>query len=847
MDRLVGALWPSEVAGNFLIWTNPDHTSYHIPLETVRSLTESDLDDLRQENTTQCIYFGLGLRRPGLPTTERGGKRDVVALPGFALDIDVLDPAAHKALNLPQTDDDVLAILEPFPAPTAVVATGHGYHCYWCFSEPLGLGSWGDRQEAGRAFAAFQAPFVTRAKELGFHVDKTDTIDRVWRLPGFQNVKAEPHKPVVLNEVGEDRYTAAELGFRAVRRRQLSDDSSSQQRQAVDTALSRSGSNHTGSADVPSRKPISLTRLKAILTNLTDPDHHALFERVLAGESFAERGERDSSMQRVCSVLVYAAKGCGEPEALAELLRPSLNVWAGEPDADKTVDDEVAKAIDKIRRAQENWDEREAHKEAQRQRDLDALGRRFLGQDYQPGTLTEQHLIIQFRRSYFVHHFGLECYVGPHIKEELLTVVRDAFDGTEFETTYLNAKGEVKQKQPATLMDQYGTVARHLQGSFAIQESYYDPVESVFHYATTPMRNLTPKYNAQIEEWLRILGGDDADVVLDWVAGIPQLTRQCAALALIGDPGTGKSTLALGLARLWHEAGPTRWELSVGANFNESLIQCPLIELSEGIDNPKGASSAFRALTGTQELVINPKGLSPYSVIGCVRILITSNDDQVLNDITGTRELTNASVHAVAERLIYVKAVADAATFLESLKRKDPHTIDRWVQNSLIARYALWLRDNRQLSPSSRFLVKGKITPMHQRLVAKKKDSESLLEWICGYMTNPSIFERNFRTKKKEPYTTLGEGVLLLNGPEIQETWDLYTHETTEKLSVTKIGTLLGNLADSRKKKLNRGGARVWAYEIDAGVVFTFAQANMLGDLDAMSKHLHRKEKEAAA
>lgn len=796
----------------------------------MRKLTNADLDDLRQENLTNCIYYGLGLRRNGLKTDERGGKKDVIALPGFVVDIDVADPAAHKASNLPKTDDDVMAILAPFRLPSMVVHTGHGYHVYWLFDEPLMLPTAARQQEAGEAFAAFQAPIIARAALLGFHLDKTDTIDRVWRIPGFFNVKTQPAVPVVLAEQCDVRYPLSSFGL----------NSCSVQKTSTTPPPE-------SSAD---RDKISLIKLRKILSSLSDPDNAAAFDKILKGESFAPSGSRDAALQRVCSVIAYAAKGKGDPTKLVEILTPSLKVWAEEPGASKSLDEEIAKAVDKIARAQRDWDEKEADAEAERQKTLDALGRKFYGKDYKQGSLVREHLIIQFKRSYFVYHFRREHYVGPHIRDELLTVVRDAFFESNFPTTYVNASGDIKQMQPPALMDAYGTVAEHMQGSLVIQHSRYFAEDNTFKFATTPIRELEPRFDPEIDEWLKIVGGPAvanpdngetfADFVLNWVAGVSQLSRQCAALALIGPPGTGKSTLGLGLARLWHEAGPTRWELSVGTSFNESLIQCPLIELSEGIDTPKGTSSAFRALTGTQELVINPKGLTPYSVNGCVRILITSNDDNVLGDIMGSRELSNAGVNAVAKRLIYIKVSDKARAYLDQLKNRNPHTVDRWINDSLIARHALWLRDNRKLSSSSRFLVEGYITPIHQRLVAKRKDSEALLEWITGYMTNPEAFDKVFRTKKRTPFTSIGNDVLLLNGPEIQETWDSYTNETTEKPSVTKIGSLLANLRIG-SHKLNRNGIRIRAHKIDTGVVFTFAENNMLGDLDRMKENLSRK------
>jgi len=207
MRALVRALWPQETAGFFTVWAYPSRASYHLPLFLARDLPDDEFNGLQVLNEDQCIYFGLGLRRGGLSQACQGGKSDIVALPGIALDIDVYDPKAHKATNLPKTEDDVFEILAPFPAPSLVVHTGHGYHCYWLLTAPLCLVSDLQRKEAGQAFQRFQRPYIERAASLGWHIDATHSINRVWRVPGFLNRKYEPSGPVTIEDQSEDRYT----------------------------------------------------------------------------------------------------------------------------------------------------------------------------------------------------------------------------------------------------------------------------------------------------------------------------------------------------------------------------------------------------------------------------------------------------------------------------------------------------------------------------------------------------------------------------------------------------------------------------------------------------------------
>ncbi|MBE2268360.1 MAG: hypothetical protein IAE80_09020 [Anaerolinea sp.] len=69
-------------------------------------------------------YFAVGLRRPGLTRWKRGGAADVVALPALFVDVD--DPSVEALARLRCA----------CPVPSCIVASGGGYHAYWCLDEP---------------------------------------------------------------------------------------------------------------------------------------------------------------------------------------------------------------------------------------------------------------------------------------------------------------------------------------------------------------------------------------------------------------------------------------------------------------------------------------------------------------------------------------------------------------------------------------------------------------------------------------------------------------------------------------------------------------------------------------
>lgn len=195
MITLLRALWPEPPEGGILtIWEMPGKTSLHYPLTDVLACSNADVAELLGQLEGHDVYFGHGLRCDDLEGNQRGTKKHVNWLPGFVLDIDLFNPEnpeAHKAGEgeLPRDDNDVDAIIEGAPPPTAIVHTGNGYHLYWGFDKPQELTCKAARDAAAKQFEAFQQPFIDRAKELGFHLDKTASIDRVWRLPGSRNEK----------------------------------------------------------------------------------------------------------------------------------------------------------------------------------------------------------------------------------------------------------------------------------------------------------------------------------------------------------------------------------------------------------------------------------------------------------------------------------------------------------------------------------------------------------------------------------------------------------------------------------------------------------------------------------
>lgn len=254
----------------------------------------------------------------------------------------------------------------------------------------------------------------------------------------------------------------------------------------------------------------------------------------------------------------------------------------------------------------------------------------------------------------------------------------------------------------ARLLDAHTFLVEHAQASFTVKDSTLDIKRCLFIERLAPERPIEPKYNAQIDKWLRLLGGCEAEKLLDWLACVTTLTHQSAALYLCGEQGAGKTLLSSGVTRIWKDGAPLPLD-SVMGSFQDGLTQCPLLFADESISN-KESSANLRALIGTSALEINRKHLSSLSIDGAIRIIAAGNNDGMLsfNEILGSSDL-----EAIARRFIKIDVGERPRKYLEELGGYT--ATESWVAGDGIAAHVQWLVRNRKVVRGKRFIVDGNI------------------------------------------------------------------------------------------------------------------------------------------
>ncbi len=552
--------------------------------------------------------------------------------------------------------------------------------------------------------------------------------------------------------------------------------------------------------------PVEMDPLRARLKKSKSPEIAALMRRVLKGERLAEHGGRDVALLNACGHIAWVLNE--QPiEVMLEIMRPS--VMAMEPN-DKG--DWIAEARAKLEKAWERWDTERKRKLAS-----NAVGDRLYQRvsavsapdEEDPGNsgpfdetrilewATEngcaddperfhKQWIIRFHGANWVFVNGRYMSAVPDedIRQSLLRDLARA----PVEIRYVDAHGKSETRPIAKILDDYCTVPRRVQASLSLQKSFYDPREETFHEAVCPVRqSLKPESHPEILHWLQLFGGDP---LLDWVACVTLLGLPAAALYMVGPKGAGKNLLADGLARLWHRGGATGFETVVGTNFNDALTRCPLIFADEGIPKTERILEDLRRLIGARERPLNRKFMSTVNLDGYPRLLITANNDRVLQDTGAT--LDAEDIAAVAQRIRIIHADEKPVDYVANIRNTKGHDyVESWVIDDKIARCALWLAENRKVNRQTRFLVSSDDPTLSEKIATGTKHVSALLEFLARYMSDS--------TKIQSPRIKFGDGRLLVNTELMADKnmWERYV-PSRKIMSAKDVSTNLRSISEAK-------------------------------------------------
>jgi hypothetical protein len=142
----------------------------------------------------QNVYFGVGLTNSP-PTHGRGAEDKITAITSLWLDVDVDDGSVQrgKSGRLPTTKTEAMKIVEEMRIkPSVLVFSGHGFQAYWLLRHPLIIETDEERDRVKRLSRGWNDTARIVAQSIGYTVDATHDLSRVFRVPETMNLKAKP-------------------------------------------------------------------------------------------------------------------------------------------------------------------------------------------------------------------------------------------------------------------------------------------------------------------------------------------------------------------------------------------------------------------------------------------------------------------------------------------------------------------------------------------------------------------------------------------------------------------------------------------------------------------------------
>lgn len=425
-----------------------------------------------------------------------------------------------------------------------------------------------------------------------------------------------------------------------------------------------------------------------------------------------------------------------------------------------------------------------------------------------------KHSIAIHGRDYYVIQRDGFYQRKPSIKDHVAIDLRDGF-GSLIPLKRQNANGQWVDVSEQSLIRAHGFKVVDVDGAPQLNGGVLRRDDAGKLRLTLPLysrkTSLTPCFNADVDTWLGLLGGDELRRWIAWALAFDE--GPICALLLVGASSAGKSMLVRGLAEcIDSECHASAHELG---RFQSQLLKTPFLSIDEGMpkfnDGGQSVPDTLRTWTGGGSIPIERKGKDIISIPGAIRVIVTSNSDSVIRDLIGRRDLSEDDREAIASRLKVIHITRKAA---EWLKEKGGFAFTgadgkRWIQpvggnaqsDYVIACHFLYLHKNRSNWPrGDRFLVPGQSDQSTlRRLAIETPTGGAVVETLIRIIesnrfrsTRPD--DRGFVLSNHGLFVTSGAVARLHNGQSPTRSSGLSRGITTHRM-----GVLLKGIAEPQR------------------------------------------------
>jgi len=244
-------------------------------------------------------------------------------------------------------------------------------------------------------------------------------------------------------------------------------------------------------------------------------------------------------------------------------------------------------------------------------------------------------------------------------------------------------------------------------------------------------------YDPLVDEWLRCLGGSQAEKLLDWLAGFPQLDKPIAGLYLEGPPDVGKGMLGKALENLTASRSHAPF-CQVIESFQDTMLKTPFVwadeESGSSQRSTRSVMNMFKKLITGEVSTLNAKNKTMTEVDGNWRVLFTANNGRLLDPDDDINENDKG---ALVQRLIHIDVGPEAAHYLRALGGK-AGTVG-WPERA-IPQHVIWLQQNRVVVPGSRLFVEGIRTAYHDGLSVNTVRTDAVVRALGRILSEPAKY-----------------------------------------------------------------------------------------------------------
>lgn len=410
--------------------------------------------------------------------------------------------------------------------------------------------------------------------------------------------------------------------------------------------------------------------------------------------------------------------------------------------------------------------------------------------------------------------------ITTSIVQNLAPAVSAGFSG------YTLAKdGSPIPKTLDRLISEYGRVVHREELSMVARVSYLDAPRSCVVEATSPLASIDPEYDEEVDEWLALLAGDadpqapasqaakgtKAARLADWLAVVTDLREPAPAIFFKGGPGTGKTLLAEGLARLWGQEVPTSMADVLGVDFTSEITRCPLVLGDEKIPETfrgEPRTEELRALITKSSFSINRKNRNIVICHGSVRVICCANN---FNMIARKGDFTPEDAQAIADRFILFEPNPLARDYL--IAKGARIFGNELVKGLKLAKHVLWLRAQneagiRPIERGQRLYVPGDASALTDALQTTTRTPWAICYWLWSFLRNPWTHVTGTAGRPLAALVTLDNAArtpsLWVSSEHLAQSWDTYLQGERAPSREALLGALRNVSAARGEARLRR-------------------------------------------